>query len=277
MRKKFWIYKITNSITDKFYIGQTCDLSKRKSAHRLVKSEGTFISNSIVKYGWDNHKFEILFYDVNVPFETANQIEIYYIGFYGGCFPFNKLSMNLNNGGMQGIQTKNQIRKMVETKFASYKEKIGKTGIAVEVYDRKSGELLIKHYGIPRDLLIKLNIEPNKVNIFGLNRTLITNGSVFRKKYIVQWEGEGRVEKYRKYMVYRLDILRKAPMTEKRLRALKGEDKVKFQIPILDLRTGVYYDSLTEFAFFNKTTKQVVSKGFKKGKYEGKYLLSKTA
>lgn len=277
MRKKIWIYKITNIITNRFYIGQTNDISKRKSAHSLVKDEGTFISNSIVKHGWDNHIFEILFHDTNVSIEIANQIEIYYIGFYGGCQPFNKLSMNLNNGGMQGIQTKEQLRRMVETKFTSYKKKIEKAGLAIEVYDSKSGELLIKHYGIPRDLLIIMSMEPTYINIRALNRTLVTNGSVFRKKYIVQWEGENRVEKYKKYIAGRIRMLSETPLTEKRLNALKGSNRPNQKIPILDLRNGIYHNSITEFAELEGVSKNSVCVRFKKGKYIGKYLLSKTA
>ena len=55
------IYKITNLINNKIYIGSTCNFKDRKSKHKNKKTN-TMISRAISKYGWDNFLFEIIEY-----------------------------------------------------------------------------------------------------------------------------------------------------------------------------------------------------------------------
>jgi len=58
------IYKVTNRIDDKCYIGQTVKtLKQRKSAHktRMKKSNRKhYFYNALRKHGWDNFKWEVL-------------------------------------------------------------------------------------------------------------------------------------------------------------------------------------------------------------------------
>lgn len=54
------IYKIT-SPTGKIYIGQSINIEKRKTTYKYKNCKGQIkLFNSIQKYGWNNHKFEIL-------------------------------------------------------------------------------------------------------------------------------------------------------------------------------------------------------------------------
>lgn len=54
------IYKITNP-NGKVYIGQSVNLNKRKSHYKNLECVKQIrIYNSLLKYGWENHKFEIL-------------------------------------------------------------------------------------------------------------------------------------------------------------------------------------------------------------------------
>lgn len=55
------IYRITNKINSKIYIGSTCSFKDRKSKHKRKKLN-TMISRAIFKYGWDNFLFEVLEY-----------------------------------------------------------------------------------------------------------------------------------------------------------------------------------------------------------------------
>ncbi len=61
---KSGIYKITNTVNSKFYIGSTKDLNRRKKDHfRLLKkgiNHSIILQNAVNKYGIDNFKFEIL-------------------------------------------------------------------------------------------------------------------------------------------------------------------------------------------------------------------------
>jgi group I intron endonuclease len=57
------IYKATNLINGKCYIGKTSNLIKRKSRHKdnaLNSKKSTYFYNAIRKYKWDNFKWEVL-------------------------------------------------------------------------------------------------------------------------------------------------------------------------------------------------------------------------
>jgi len=58
---KSGIYKITNLINDKIYIGRSVNLKSRKSKHK-TKISNTIISRAIRKYGHDNFLFEVIEY-----------------------------------------------------------------------------------------------------------------------------------------------------------------------------------------------------------------------
>lgn len=77
------IYKITNSITNKFYIGSTCNFQKRKYAHlnhlRNNKHCNKKLQNSWNKYGEINFIFEIIEYTDR---ENLIILEQYYLDFY---------------------------------------------------------------------------------------------------------------------------------------------------------------------------------------------------
>lgn len=275
MRKTFWIYKITNNITGKFYIGQTVDFSKRKYAHKNYKDSETYLSRSIKKYGWNNHRMEEVFYDENVPIETANQIEIYYIRYYNSCKFNNPLGLNLNDGGMQGIQEKEQLDRMVASKFISWKNKIGKNNIPIEVYDKK-GKLLISHNGAPKEIFEFLKIPDRNRLTTSFTKNLKEGKGLFNGEYIIQWEGENRYEDYRKRKEIRITELKKSPLTTKRLLALTGPRNRDHQtIPIINLQNGVFFESIKEFSIYEGVAPMSIYKRFNKGKYDGKYELLK--
>lgn len=58
--KRFYLYKITNTITDKIYIGMTSKPKDRFKQHLSQRSSCTKLRNSILKHGKENFKFEIL-------------------------------------------------------------------------------------------------------------------------------------------------------------------------------------------------------------------------
>lgn len=76
-----YIYKITNIINDKCYIGQTKDYIKRFSAHknalRKNKHDNPHLQSAWNKYGEENFSFDILEYT-----EDYNDREKYYIAYY---------------------------------------------------------------------------------------------------------------------------------------------------------------------------------------------------
>lgn len=96
------IYKIT-SPTNKVYIGQSWWLEKRESAYRNLSSSircQRKIYNSLKKYGWAAHKFEILMnVSENVTQQMFDEIEQTYMDYY------RKLGfelMNIKEAGAHG-------------------------------------------------------------------------------------------------------------------------------------------------------------------------------
>ena len=110
------IYKITNKINDKKYIGQTVNYEERIRHHKQVpfrpnsKEKHKPLYKAIKKYGLDNFSFEIIDYADNM--EELNEKEIYWINFYDSRVD-NGGGYNLDLGGKNGLKsefTKNKIR-----------------------------------------------------------------------------------------------------------------------------------------------------------------------
>ena len=90
------IYKIT-SPSGRYYIGKTVNLNGRLSSYKNHNNkEQRLIHNSILKYGWENHTFEVLGeFHVNV----LSEMEIKFIEEYNSFHGKNSLGMNLTLGG----------------------------------------------------------------------------------------------------------------------------------------------------------------------------------
>lgn len=88
--KEFYIYKITNLINNKIYIGR--HINKQKNDTYF--GSGTLITRAIAKYGKDNFKKEIIYYCSSN--DELNKKEIYYIKEYNSIFPN---GYNISTGG----------------------------------------------------------------------------------------------------------------------------------------------------------------------------------
>lgn len=95
------IYKITNNINGKVYIGLTDSFNRRMTQHSSVSgspsSDGYFnyFYRAVRKYGWDNFTKEIL--EENLSREEANIKETFYINKYQSNEP--ECGYNLTEGG----------------------------------------------------------------------------------------------------------------------------------------------------------------------------------
>lgn len=84
------IYKITNILNGKIYIGQSIDIPKRIYEHKykaFCKEDRSYrcaIHNAFRKYGLDNFEFEIL---EETKIEELDEKEIYYIEKYNSLYP----------------------------------------------------------------------------------------------------------------------------------------------------------------------------------------------
>jgi group I intron endonuclease len=97
---KGYIYKIT-SPSSKVYIGQTIDIKTRKNKYRYLNCKNqTRLYKSLLKYGWENHVFEILeTIEIN-DLNLLNSLEIEWI-LKLDCFK-NGLNCTLGGHGNSG-------------------------------------------------------------------------------------------------------------------------------------------------------------------------------
>lgn len=86
------IYKITNNINHKIYIGQSINPNKRFQQHCSYKSkDNSLLNKAIQKYGKENFSLEIIGW-----FEDYNDKEKYYIQFFRTLVPY---GYNVTPGG----------------------------------------------------------------------------------------------------------------------------------------------------------------------------------
>lgn len=100
MLKIGYIYKTTNKITNKSYIGKTINFKSRKVGHiRCAKKNVSgYFYDSIRKYGPQNFEWNILFKDYCHP-NKLNELEKFFIAYYETQAPN---GYNLTNGGDGG-------------------------------------------------------------------------------------------------------------------------------------------------------------------------------
>ena len=81
MDNNYCIYKHTNLINNKIYIGQTCQLpEKRFGKNGRGYKSCTYFYRAIECYGWNNFKHEIL--ETNLTANEADVLEKKYIAKY---------------------------------------------------------------------------------------------------------------------------------------------------------------------------------------------------
>lgn len=131
-----YIYKIV-SPTGRIYIGQTTNIKKRFDSYRLLHCKTQRkLYNSLKKYGWENHKVDIIYRIHNSNKELLYKLEIIFIAEFNTYYYDNEFyGLNLTKGG----DTKSDYQKYCLSKSITgrklseeHKKKIGdsKRGIA---------------------------------------------------------------------------------------------------------------------------------------------------
>ena len=105
------IYKVT-SPTNHIYIGQSVNILRRWNEYSKLKgcAKNSRLLNSLSKYGFENHKFEILH---QCKIEELNNYEIYYIELFNSFDTDHGL--NLHSGGSNHIISKETKKKQSES------------------------------------------------------------------------------------------------------------------------------------------------------------------
>lgn len=102
------IYKITNLINGKTYIGQSIDIQRRFWEHRCVSHESNrHLKYALQKYGKDNFKYEVL---EECDESLLDERERYYIAKH-------KPEYNVTNGGQDSLRRyPDEIKKKISQK-----------------------------------------------------------------------------------------------------------------------------------------------------------------
>lgn len=126
-----YIYKLTNKLNNKVYIGQTLkDLNKRLLAHKnspnFKHTKDYPIARAIKKYGWDNFDKELI--DIASSVEELNQKELGYIQKYNSLIE-GGWGYNVKGGGDSiGSHSEETKRKIGESQKGVLNHAYGKTG-----------------------------------------------------------------------------------------------------------------------------------------------------
>lgn len=123
MNKIFYIYKHTNKINNKVYIGQTCqDPEKRWRKGEGYKDSPLFYK-AIQKYGWDNFTHEII--EQGNDELWADSREIYWIAYYDS-YNNDAKGYNLTPGGsnyMKELWQNPEYREHMSKSFSEARKK----------------------------------------------------------------------------------------------------------------------------------------------------------
>ena len=166
------IYKITNP-KGKVYVGQSIHLEKRKINYKKLKCKKQFkLYNSLIKYGWDKHKFEIL---EECEIEILNEREIYW-GMKLNVLGQNGL--NLKIGGANGKFCEESKKKISLTRLNhpnlnipsghNHPNSLLTENQVIQIYN------LIKKYYSNNEIIEKLNLP-------------IQSGSITNIRYGITW------------------------------------------------------------------------------------------
>ena len=123
------IYKLTNLINNKIYIGQTKNFKQRMNCHKSscnskrCKNKPLYID--IKKYGWNNFSKEILFESSNQ--KIINEKEKLFIKEYKSLYTEN--GYNIQSGGKYNLHQTNRTKKLIsEAEKGNKNHMYGKTG-----------------------------------------------------------------------------------------------------------------------------------------------------
>lgn len=162
-----YIYKVTNNINGKSYIGKTVDLERRWNQHKSGNGNTSILDKALRKYGVDNFVFteidRVHSYDKKELDTLLSKLEIYYIGIYNTY----KYGYNATIGGegSSGFSPSQETR---------LKMSLAKKGKPVSKKRREAYNSSAKRRrGIPRD------------------KEIIAKGALKRRKPILQYSLNG--------------------------------------------------------------------------------------
>jgi group I intron endonuclease len=172
------IYKITNP-KGAIYIGQSKNVNERLTRYKKLQccKSQHLLYRSFLKYGVNNHNFEILVIG-EYSKDELNKLENEYILKFNSFRKNNKLGMNLTSGG-DSIEFTDEVRKKMSDKRIELFNK-GQRNSKIKIEDIYEIKKLIAYN--------KPNLEiANKYNVAETTISMIKNGKTWKDipNYIV--------------------------------------------------------------------------------------------
>jgi group I intron endonuclease len=229
------IYKITNP-KGKVYIGQSINLEKRINQYKTISksiSEQPAIYNSLLKYGIDLHTFEII---EQCELNLLNSRERYYQELYCSVKKGLNCKYTTTNDktGHLSEETKNKISLAQKGKPRFYK-----SGVHPRLGTKMSDETIFK---MVNNRSYKVSEEyKQKVSLFFKGKKLSQEQ---KTKISISNTGQKRTEKTKSKISESWNVNSKE-------RIQKMIDNNTNRKIVLDLYTGVYYNSLKELCEIN--------------------------
>ena len=166
------IYKITNDVNDKIYIGQTTKtLEDRILTHRnsYVCNCDTYLYNAMHKYGWEKFHFEVIDESPTTQ-EELDQLEAYYIEKYdsikngynmiGGGSGANPMFFERSRIKHDNIMRSDEVRSKISV---SMKESYEKRGGPTEEHRKHLSEQKKALYASPKGDLVRAKFRESYV------------------------------------------------------------------------------------------------------------------
>ena len=188
MKKTYKIYKCTNTINNKVYIGYTNKILKKRIAEHKCSAKNNsdyLLHKAIRKYGFDNFTWQVIFECFDRQ-HALNNAEPFFIKEFN-CYYKDGLGYNMTFGGQGGMTGKNHSEKVRQKmKIARQKSKYkvrNPDGIGSDKARIKASEVLrgrpSKLKGIPLS-----DITKKKLSTHFKNRSWIKDAITGKRVWI---------------------------------------------------------------------------------------------
>ncbi len=179
--KRGIIYKVTNIINNKSYIGKTIfSLHKRKDQHKktfLLDKSNSLFYRSIKKYGWDNFIWEIL---ETPTLKQLNNREKHYIKKYG--------VLNIARGGSGGdtISKHPNKKEIFKKRQKTYSTPKGPNNKNYKIISPETKNKIIQIWNNMEIPYLKLLAEKTKQSLHICKRTLLEENISIPSRFTTQ-------------------------------------------------------------------------------------------
>ena len=247
------IYKITNTINGKSYIGQTCQkVEDRWNEHKRGKTgKNSPLKRAIEKYGWDNFTKEII--EKVETLEEALDREIYWIDYYKTCvLVYGKdCGYNLSRGG-EGVFVISPEQEKLIINLWNQNNSLTKIGEIMKIDRHTVQRILIRNGFSEKELSKFKNYRYHPVYVYNLQGNLInffdSFSETFNEYYNINKNQINKVLKHKLASTHQLIFLYEEDKDKLEEHLIRANKTHKGKVKSINLKTGeeCIYQTITE-------------------------------